>query len=609
MAMLENIKAWCLRWLKADVVVGLGAVVVARLATVPRTLWEEDECRFVKGVLEYDPLHHYPHPPGYPLVIGLGKLLNLLLGNPFVALVVLAVVSTLVAYLALVVAFTHIVGSLYLPERAGEARRVAVIAALMLSLSPAMLVHGTLPMSDPPALAFAALALAALAAGRAGSAGEAVAAGVFAAAAIGCRPQLAVAVVPMLAVGIVQMREARRRWASTLGFAMTVLVWLVPLAVVVGGLDHLWRYELKQVRYVAVNDADLARGARSAWEIVSRFAFHPWGSKWLSLPIFALAIVGGVRLVRTRASRVLPVAVLWGAQLVFCIFASDPADGVRYSLPTLPLVALAATLGLAEIGRRLDLRLVPEACAGLLAAGSVLYALPVLRERWTPSPPTRALEYVAAKLPANAIVLTDPALRPHAELILGAANTMSIEDGMTLYGDQGEVPLYMLVDGGSSTIGALRFSWPDSDAYGKLTRNHYRTVSLIPIPASRRFLAGRGVFQWERTGDNEEWRWLAPVAELWLPHPLAARLRVTLRLPPSAPLESNTVTVMVNGDPEATVEVPRGRAAPVSVSLPPIDRICVTFVSTRSYVPAESGLGRDRRRLAVELIDLEQRPD
>ena len=133
---------------------GFALVLLVRLLTLPRSLWEMDEVLFARAVERFEPLTHRPHPPGYPVVIGLGKLLNLVFHDPFTSLVALSLISSLVGYWALVAAFRRIAGG-------ADAERVAVAGALLFQLSPAMLVQGPLPMSDPPALMFLALALAA----------------------------------------------------------------------------------------------------------------------------------------------------------------------------------------------------------------------------------------------------------------------------------------------------------------------------------------------------------------------------------------------------------------------------------------------------------------
>ena len=93
-------RAWS-PWL----LLGLAAVAAARLLTLPRSIWEWDEVLFVRGVVHFDPLHHSPHPPGYPLLIGLGKVMAWITGDPFSALVVLSVISSCVGFVALAAAF------------------------------------------------------------------------------------------------------------------------------------------------------------------------------------------------------------------------------------------------------------------------------------------------------------------------------------------------------------------------------------------------------------------------------------------------------------------------------------------------------------------------
>ena len=138
------------RRLSPAALAGLVLVAAVRALTLPRSLWEMDEFLFSGAVGRFAPLHHRPHPPGYPLTVGLGKLFALVFHNHFVSLVALAVVSSLVGYWALVVAFRRIAGGAGGIGGQG-AERVAVAGALLFQLSPVMLVQGTLPKSDPPA--------------------------------------------------------------------------------------------------------------------------------------------------------------------------------------------------------------------------------------------------------------------------------------------------------------------------------------------------------------------------------------------------------------------------------------------------------------------------
>src|SRR6202035_5239022 len=53
-----------------------GAVgLVSRIPFAARRMWDHDSIQFALGVERYDLAAHHPHPPGYPLYIGLLKLL------------------------------------------------------------------------------------------------------------------------------------------------------------------------------------------------------------------------------------------------------------------------------------------------------------------------------------------------------------------------------------------------------------------------------------------------------------------------------------------------------------------------------------------------------
>ena len=165
--------------------------------------------------------------------MGLGKLLNLIFQEPFISLVVLSLISSLVGYWAMVAAFRRIRGASDDGRRRADGGR----RRLLFQLSPAMLVQGPLPMSDPPALMFLALALAAgsRSCGTAAAFRSALGLGAAASAAVGCRPQLALAVLPMLAVALWQAPGWRRRGEALAAFTLVSLLWFVPLMVATGG--------------------------------------------------------------------------------------------------------------------------------------------------------------------------------------------------------------------------------------------------------------------------------------------------------------------------------------------------------------------------------------
>src|SRR5215203_53016 len=578
---------------------GFALVAVVRALTLPKSLWELDEVLFARGVERFDPLGHRPHPPGYPLLVALGKLLNLVFHDPFISLVALSFVSSLVGYGALVAAFRRIAGG-----AAGE--RVAVIGALLFLLSPVMLVQGPLPMSDPPALMFIALALwAAVCLAEAGSARAAWALGACASAAIGCRPQLAMAVLPMLAAALWQAPTWRRRGEAVAAFTLVSLLWFAPLVAATGGLERFLDYQARQASYVAAHDATSSRTVSRA-RVFAIFVGHPWGARWLSLPVLLAALAGGAGLLRFRRKTVLPLAVLSGAQLAVCLLVMDPADGVRYALPAVLGIAFAAAVGfeaVAGLWRLPALVWVFTACA---LAASAAYAWPVLRVRSaTPSPPAQAVAWVERHQTAKTMFLVEHEMEAHASYLLAGHDLAPVDEGLRRAARRPRAPLYLFSEGESGWPGAVTFRWPDSDAYRRLTRNHYRVVSLSPIPKGQRFLIVRGINGWEPTNREARWRWMDADAALRIfPRGTARAVAVKLALDPAFPLASSSVAVSVNGGPATTVEIARGTQRTVELPLPPAGPVEIAFRSAHSFVPP----GRDTRRLAVQLLAVERIP-
>ena len=78
---------------------GLLLYGVALWVLRPLTPFEQDEVLFLRGLEKYDVAKHAPHPPGYPLYIGIGKALRALVGDPVTALQLVSVAAAMAALL------------------------------------------------------------------------------------------------------------------------------------------------------------------------------------------------------------------------------------------------------------------------------------------------------------------------------------------------------------------------------------------------------------------------------------------------------------------------------------------------------------------------------
>ncbi len=520
---------------RVRLILAAALVLIVTIAGAPETHWEMDEILFHMGVEQFNPLQHHPHPPGYPLLIGLGKFLNLFIGDPFVSLVTLAIISVVIGFAAFVAAIRNITGS----EAAG------FVAGFIFFFSPAMIIHGPTPMSDPPALMFLALALWA-ASGPSIGPRRALLFGVFAAASIGCRPQYAVPILPALALVLIMLRDLRARLAALLGFTTVCFAWIVPLISATGGLNAFLAWQSGQASWVAEVDAGVARHALGLGDLVKRFVAHPWGPKWISIPILLLAGAGAVRAVLSKLVLLGPLVVIALVHLVFTIVACDPADGVRYILPTHLATAAFVSLALVAVTRRLPAsRVLLSAVVSIFVLGSYAYVWPLLYVRsTTTSPPVAAVEWLLANVDENTVTLYDDSVLPHVEGLLSAVKVRRhpAADADLLH--HPSQPAVLFGEGSSLAPDALVFRWPDSDAYGKITRNHYRTVTLDPLEPRERFVGLRGLGPWQSSDGGARWRWVEQSAEIEIPGCCGA-LELLLGFPPDAPWDEVALHVSV----------------------------------------------------------------
>jgi hypothetical protein len=458
----------------------IGALVLlARVATLPRTPWDAAELRF-----------------------------------PFVPMVVLSVLASVVT--------------------AGVLAMRDPLASVLFSFSAAVLVHAPTARLDSLGWLFLVLALLTLR--------KPVLLGAFTAAALACGITSAFAL--FFAALMLIVKERRDRVLATIAF----LIVLLP--------------------FVRIPENLAAAPSFS----IARFTLHPWGSKFVFLPLL-VAVAAGVRPLVRKWSEELEV-LFWFAVVHVAIGIAfvDPADGVRYAVPSLLFAAVVAAEGL----RALRVHWIGVV---VIAALSVWYAWPVLRDRVTrPSPPIEA----ARAIPAGAVVLTD---RETAAFAKGRP----VDEGLRRHVDD-RLPLLHFAHGRSNEPGARVFSREDHDAYGKLTRNAYRSVSLIPV--EHRYAPLDGVFGIERNEAGESWRWLEREATVRIPRgrPMA---RVTLRLPADAPFPTNEVQINATH-----VTARRGESTAVNV---PLEQPLLLFRAARTYDLAPP----DTRRVAVQLVRIE----
>ena len=215
---------------------GLGALtLLSRWPYRARMLYNWDAVQFALALREFDVAKHQPHPPGYLLYVGLGRLLNIPLADPNLAYVAVAMLFS---------AATTV--TVYWLARALYDRATAASAAALLAVSPLFWFYGSVGLTYAGE-AFGASLVAAFAYGALRGDARYLYGGALALGLVGgIRPSVLVLLFP-LCVGCAVLGihgGIRGAWRLALAAALmlgAVLSWFLPLVWLSGGLTAYLR--------------------------------------------------------------------------------------------------------------------------------------------------------------------------------------------------------------------------------------------------------------------------------------------------------------------------------------------------------------------------------
>lgn len=551
---LSSVTAGCLRTAKGrslgDRLVGVALVAYGVVVWLlrPLTPFEQDEVLFLKALDRYDVALHSPHPPGYPLFVGVGKAVRWLIGDPVAALQLVAVVASVAA-----------VGGVWLlARRLGAGRAAAATAAAMLATVPTFVFHANVGLSDIPGTACTVLAVIALVAALDAPRTLPLAAAASAAA-VAVRPQLILALAVLGVVAIVAAAR-RRRWgalalALAVGLAVSVACWLP--AILVTGAGRFRQAVADAGVWAAYHEAGTRLPGIPLTTVARYWLVAPFGTHVLAALFWLAVIAGAVAWWRSGRRRLVGIALACGGSyLVAAPFAMGAGEAVRYILPALPFLALLAAGLLMLVPAAQRWGAATLAAVWCLAAVVWIGPLVVLRAR-APAPAWACLEWISAH--ENAAVTTvvyDGVFRPHVGYVLSPRgfHVEEMYPGVAYASEEpgGSVVFVTRAPRSPGEV-LLERSW-DVAALRPLSRHYYDrcVVTRQPAADSAKFSAGFrvGAGEWELTGNG------------------------TVALPDGAPPQ--LVRVRAGGTPLAVAA-----AGSVPVALPP---------GGEAFVPLEPGV-------------------
>jgi hypothetical protein len=239
----------------------LGALTVAsRLPYRARMLYNWDAVQFALALTEYDVVKHQPHPPGYILYVGLGRLVNHWLADPTAT------------YVGLAVAFSGLTTFVvYFLAHAVYGRATAVASASLLAVSPLFWFYGSVGLTYAgEALVASVVAYFSYRALRGGEGDAWLAAGYLGLAG-GLRQSALVLLFPLwLGATAFGPRRLRTLIVGLLIIAAAVVAWLLPMIWITGGLTRYVEASLDLAETV-VKPTSIFEGALETTLRMSRY--------------------------------------------------------------------------------------------------------------------------------------------------------------------------------------------------------------------------------------------------------------------------------------------------------------------------------------------------
>lgn len=335
--------------------------VITRLPFRSHRAFNWDAVNFILALHDYDVRLHHPQPPGYPVFVAMGRVVQLVVANPNTALVIVAMLLSAGA-----------VAALYLLGRTLFGPVAGIVAALSLLCSVTFWTNGAVALAYPSLALFTTLV--ALFAWRCQQQGREVpvwlplALSVAYAIGGGFRPDLLLFLLPLWIFGHWRL-PFRTILFSGICLIAIVLAWFLPTIALSGGWSGYWtvfraytsddvlkRYSVAEngPRALIVNLRDTAK--------YTGYALYA-----LAVPVVGAAVWLLAQWRRREGGHILPTGhpvhpyislfLLWMTPVLFFytwVHIGDPGYVFTF-VPALLLLAARFTVELPRIVKRLHL--------------------------------------------------------------------------------------------------------------------------------------------------------------------------------------------------------------------------------------------------------------
>jgi hypothetical protein len=608
------------------IVLGLTVVVAAtRFLPLARSMWDWDEALFSLALHDYNVAAHHPHPPGFPLYIGLGRFLRaFVIHDDFRALRTIQLLASMCVFPVM--------------YALGRAMRftfsVAVSGALLFAFLPNVWAFGGTAFSDIFNIVLLMAGLALLQGSfRAQRGINGVTADDFAPPAasqetpafpdrkflIGTaifslsllvRPQNVLCAYPWFAGAWPRIRA--RRYAAVAAAAMLSIA-VVAIGYGIAAKATGWHDYITAVRshqhYVATVDGYENPNRPPSVELFPEVVIDPFEAGKASLVMFIFAVVG---LLFAEKAEVEALATFFPF-LAFALFMLNPQYAARLSIGFMPLLALLAASGIERIStraarlvRRPHIGVVIQTlCVLALAGRYATWLAPALREgHRTDSPPVQAMRWVRDNVPRSGNLIIHAGFGPMAEYYLGGYSRRFVDSEAEVRKLPPMRNTWYVGDGASSEAAAVNFRRSRKRLFAIFDRRYFE-ANVRPLTGAIRYVDGW--YDEESSGD-QVWRWMRSRGMLILESiPAGGELRFTAFFPidHEAPPE---VIVTIDGA-EAGRFIANKAVMSCAYRVPPSAAGHEVVFTVSSVVnPARQHFAADSRDLGMQIRTISWQP-
>lgn len=349
--------------------VGILALIWVPLA--PERLFDFDAANFALALNEFQPALHQPQPPGYPLYVGLTRIIDIFFNDPPTSFLVAGLLGA-----AAVIVMLWLLGERMFGRRAGA------FAALLFMTNPVVWQTG---MSDQVRIYIAVISVAISFAlwplwegNREASSRRLVLSCLLLGFLAGFRPESLMSLAPLVAVTAIRNRTRPRYYLiAALALCIGMAPWLIVLLLRVGGIGGL--FDLMRI-YSAeqAGKSSLLFGASwvGAWKMITG------GLWWASLGIVtwlpAVFLVRWTNITAEDKRNGYFLVVWFLALFLFSIAIHIAASG--HALGFIPVLCVAGGWVLSAVGKSLGRWIMALCLTGALSLNVVFFFHPYSRQ-------------------------------------------------------------------------------------------------------------------------------------------------------------------------------------------------------------------------------------